>query len=330
MRYILILLVSLFLWAPAYAGGITVTEQHFAVQLSTGSPHTMAGFLYERKGGKKTKPLQVLVHGLTYNHTYWDTPRINGRQYSYARFMAQRGYDVLALDALGTGKSTIPNGDVLNLQESALVLAQVLTRLQADHPKIALVGHSVGTIASVLVMGLSGNALADVLVATGWSYAPHVVGLDPVLIGQLLTGPFDYGRFPASERERLFYYLPRTDLAVLAFDQANLADQFPRGIITQGLPLLEALALGDEATVKALSLVDQVTVPVLVQLGEFDLEIAPPRFPRVEKALYASSPDVTVDVVRQIGHSFNQHQTRLRSWSTIARWLKSRLRRVHD
>jgi len=350
-----VIVVSAIVCTPSLVRGASVHVEtlKFPVRLSNGQDHTFAGFLFFKPGNEKNcfkkkkqkqvlkclrkglenRTLQVLVHGFSYNHTYWDTRRINGVDYSYARFMANQGFDVLALDALGTGASSVPNGDLLNLDESASALAQVLTSLRSkkNNPidegfqKIALGGHSVGTITSVLVMGQSGSALADVLVATGWSYTPHVVGLDPVWVGQALSGPDPYLRLPPSERERLFYYVPGADLDVLAFDQRRLADQFPRGILSQGLPLLTALAVGDLEQVKQLSLVDQVTVPVLVQLGEFDLEIAPPRFPELERKLYAGSSDVTVQILAAMGHSFNLHENNLQSWRRIAQWIAQRL-----
>ena len=52
----------------------------------------------------KNPTLQVLVHGFTYNHIYWDSRSINGVDYSYARYMADQGYAVLAQDLLGTGQ----------------------------------------------------------------------------------------------------------------------------------------------------------------------------------------------------------------------------------
>jgi pimeloyl-ACP methyl ester carboxylesterase len=335
---------------PLLARGASVHVEplKFPVQLSTGQDHSFAGFLFFKPGNKKNcfkkkkqkqvlkclrkglknRTLQVLVHGFSYNHTYWDTKRINGVDYSYARFMANQGFDVLALDSLGTGASSIPDGDVLNIDESASALAQVLTSLRSkkNNPinegfqKIALVGHSLGTVTAVFTLGMHTDA-ADVLVATGWSYAPHEVLLDPMLIGQALRGPDSFFQFPSEERERLFYFLDSADLDVIAFDNANLADQFPRGFLTQGLPLLQALALGDIEQFH----VGKVAVPVLIQLGEFDLLIAPPRFPDLERKSYAGSSDVTFQRLKSMGHSFNLHENNMQSWTRIDQWIKQRL-----
>jgi len=52
-------------------------------------------------------PLQILVPGITYTHVYWDLPGFDGR-YSYVDFMSRHGYDTLAIDRLGIGRSTRP------------------------------------------------------------------------------------------------------------------------------------------------------------------------------------------------------------------------------
>ena len=204
----------------------------------------------------------------------------------------------------------MPDGDLLNIDESASVLAQVLSSLRTKQnpihrkfKRIALIGHSVGTAISVFTMGQD-SRVADVLVATGCSYAPHFVQLDPDLIAAALGGVDSFIRFPPSERKRLFYFESSADPDVIVFDNVNLADQFPRGILYQGLPLIAALALRDIQQIKLLSRVDQVTVPVLVQLGEFDLNIAPAQFAGQESAMYAGSPDFTVQPLEEYGTFF--------------------------
>src|SRR5690606_8381366 len=104
---------------------VQVDEVFFPVELSDGNTYEIAGYLYHV--GTAARPvIQVAVHGATHYHLYWDPPRINGISYSYARYMAQRGYTVLAIDQLGTGASSQPDGDFVNLDETASALHQVL------------------------------------------------------------------------------------------------------------------------------------------------------------------------------------------------------------
>ncbi len=317
----------------------------FPVQLSDGSTYTIAGVVYfnptqrkiclhkntSRKMEKcflKLSTLQVLVHGWTYNHTYWDPYGAAKQGRSYARFMAKKGYVVLALDLLGTGESSEPNGEMLNFTENVGSLIQILTQIRSQQhlqnhsiQHIALVGHSGGTILSVLTAGTIPN-IADFLIATGWSYVPHEVFPQEIIDAALTQTP--YIRFPSELRTALFYYTPTAKPRQIAFDNSHLADQFPHGALAQGVPILEALENGNIELIKAFSLVDQVKVPVLVQLGDMDV-IAKPVLPEAEEEFYAGSPDVTVQVLENIGHSLNLHINRKTGWRNIHRWLKDQL-----
>ncbi len=331
-----------------FQNSVRIQKIRFPVILSDGTRQTMAGFLYWdstkfvdchkqrpfpdfqkcKDRSLKNHTLQVLVPGFTYNHTYWDPSSRILSDYSYARFMARQGYPVLALDLLGTGDSSIPDGDVLNLNQSVSSLVQVLTNVRSlpnplghKFSRIVLVGHSVGTAIAVLTTGTF-PGIADFLVATGWSFAPHVVPLSEELIAAALATP--YIRFPAPVREELFYFTPSARPSVIEFDNRFLADQFSRGVLVEGLPLLEALALGDIQAIQDISRVNKVNIPVLVQLGRFDV-IAPPLLPEVEARLYSSSPDVSVDILERMGHSFNLHRNRLESWRGINQWIEKRL-----
>ncbi len=317
----------------------------FPVQLSDGSTHTIAGVFYvnpaqraicshkntPRKVEKcflKLTTLQVLVHGWTYNHTYWDPYGADKPGRSYARFMAKKGYLVLALDLLGTGASSVPNGETLNFTENVLSLIQVLSQIRSQQhlhknriQHIALVGHSGGTILSVLTAGTVPN-IVDFLVATGWSYVPHQVF--PQRFIKLFLQQIPYIRFPSDVRTALFYYEPTARPRQIAFDNSQLADQFPHGALKQGAPILDALENGDIELIKAFSLVDQVKIPVFVQLGDMDM-IAKPTIPEAEEEFYSGSPDVTVQVLENIGHSLNLHIDRKTGWRSINRWLKDQL-----
>ena len=324
---------------------IQVEHLTFPIQLSDGSIHTMAGVLYSypsqhkicshkntpRKVEKcflKLSTLQVLVHGLTYNHTYWDPYGAAKPGRSYARFMAKKGYVVLALDLLGTGASSKPKGEMLNFTENVSSLIQVLKpiRLQRHLQKnrirhIALVGHSGGTILSVLTSGTA-PSLADFLIATGWSYAPHQVFSEDII--DLAKKQTRYISFPPDLRTALFYYTPTARPRQIAFDNSQLVDQFPRGVLTEGLPLLDALETGPISFIQKISGVDKVKIPVLVQLGDMDV-IAKPSPPEKEKEAYSGSPEVTVQVLENIGHSLNLHIDRKTGWRKINRWLKEQL-----
>ncbi|MDC0721244.1 alpha/beta hydrolase [Nannocystis bainbridge] len=304
----------------------------FVVTLSDDQDYTVVGHLSMKLGGAcglwHDRTLQVVLHGGTYDSEYWDGPRINGERYSYADYMTARCYAVLALDMLGAGASSAPPGDLADLAESASALEQVLTRVRSFglfgdpvFDKVALVGHSMGTITSVYALGSYGP-IADALVATGWAHAPRIIPIDPEAFAEPLQQP--YVAFSPPVRELLFYYPPTADPDVIAYDNANMVSGLPRGLLLDVLDMMTALAIGDPEAIVGLSRVDQVEVPVLSQLGEHDL-IASASVAAEEAAFYSGAPAVTVQVLPDIGHDFNLHLNREVGWAQIDAWLAATL-----
>jgi pimeloyl-ACP methyl ester carboxylesterase len=295
------LLFTLLLVATtAHAKAVKVKRVTFPVTLSDEQTYSMVGYLYYH-GSYKHRPLQVLLHGSTYNHEYWDVPRINGHKYSYARHMAEDGYAVLSLDQLGSGESDKPDGDFLTVQEAASGLHQVMSSLRAhDAPlwhsfhKIFLVGHSLGSVTAIYSEGTYGDA--DGLVITGQAVTPHPLPFDQATIDELLKQP--YPTLPPDARAAFFYYAPTADPDVIDYDNLFVRDTLPRGLILSALPLLF-----DPTQIRA----HLIPEPVLVQLGDNDLT-APASLAPSEAAYYASAESVTVATLSDIGHDFNLHR----------------------
>ena len=294
-----------------------VDRVDFSVTLSDGNAYTIAGFLYY-KGSFRNRPLQVLVHGGTYNHKYWDVPTINGQSYSYARFMAEEGYALLAIDQLGTGESSKPAGDFVTLNETTLSIHQVLAQMRSGNnplgyafQQIVLVGHSFGSINSIFVQGTYHDA--DALVVTALGHVPHELPIPPELIIELLN--FPYFPLPAQARSALFYFADAADAEVIAYDNLNLADLLTRGQIFTTF----AAIFNPEA-----DRVGAVTGPVLVQLGEHDA-LWPSVYAGGEAAYWTSASSVTVESLANIGHAFNTHLDNKTGWRSIDRWIRSTL-----
>ena len=296
---------------------VQVTRLVFPVTLSDGGTYSLVGYLYSQ-GSSRDRPLQVTLHGGNYNHAYWDIPTLGGQTYSYARYMAHQRFAVLALDLLGTGESDKPDADFLTFQQMGSALHQVLARLRgADSPaghafeKIALVGHSLGSALAAYVQGT--YHAADALVSTGLVFVPYERPLDPALVMERARSP--YFKLPSEVRATLFHDARTTAPEVLAHDSAALDDIIPRGYVFSIFPFLH------DASVTRVS---QVTSPVLVQLGEHDA-LAPGALAQQEAAVWSSAARVTVQVLPDIGHSFNAHRTHLTGWSGITSWLSETL-----
>lgn len=294
-----------------------VKRLDFSVSLSDGNTYTIAGFLYY-SGNYKSRPLQVLVHGGTYNHKYWDVPAMNGQDYSYARFMAEAGYALLAIDQLGAGESSKPSGDFVTLNETSSSLHQVLVQMRSSnnplgyaYDKIVLVGHSFGSINSILVQGTYHDA--DALVVTALGHVPHALPITPELINQLAQ--FPYFPLPAEARSALFYFPNAADSDVIAYDNANLAD-----LLTRGQLFSTFAAVFNPAADQ----VGAVTGPVLVQLGENDA-LWSSQYASGEAAYWTSASSVTVESLPLTGHSFNTHLVNKAGWQSINRWITATL-----
>ena len=316
-----LLLLALIPAPPARAevspenNGLKVDFVQFPVTLSDGNVYTVAGYLYYH-GSHQNRPLQVVVHGGTYNHLYWDVPGIGGREYSYARYMAARKYAVLAIDQLGTGASSKPDGDFLTLQETASSLHQVLASLRTDanpaghrFERVALVGHSFGSINSILTQAAHRDA--DALVVTGLGHVPHELPIPAELIGQLAQ--FPYFTLPAEARAALFYHAPAADPAVIAYDNANMVDNLTRGqLFTTFFAIFNPAA----------DRVGEVQGPVLVQLGENDALFSS-AYAAGEAAFWQSASSVTVQSLPNVGHDFNTHLDHEEGWRQIEAWLST-------
>ncbi|RYE38279.1 MAG: hypothetical protein EOP24_47370 [Hyphomicrobiales bacterium] len=74
----------------------------FPVEIDGALGNSFAGYFYP-SGGDRRGILQVLIHGNSYDHRYWDAGIIKGRDYSYVRYMTAQGFDLLAVDLPGVG-----------------------------------------------------------------------------------------------------------------------------------------------------------------------------------------------------------------------------------
>ena len=271
----------------------------------------LAGFLYWR-GQLDGKVLQIALHGGSYNHKYWDADDLNG-PYSYARFMACRGFAVLALDNLGAGASSRPDGDLVSIPTEAIAVHQIIQGLGSDpvaHPfrKIVLVGHSMGSLEAIFLQGAYHDA--DALVVTGWGMTPHrLQGFSPEMFGALLPPP--YVTLPPPVRAA-FFYAGNHDPDMPSYDEANLADTLPRGLATHAFA---AMMNGQPATSQP------VTGPVLLVFDELDVTM-PVSLAANEPSMYPNASSVTTHVVNGVGHDLNLHRANVEEWAKMNAWIR--------
>jgi pimeloyl-ACP methyl ester carboxylesterase len=256
--------------APAAATlGVTCQSVTRTVTLSALEtvPQILTGWLCWR-GALSRTTVQVLVHGLTYDHNYWDFPAATADQ-SYVSAATAAGYATFNIDRIGVGASSRPvNASVLTTGSAGYVLHQVVQALRAGQiggtafQRVITVGHSFGSQAVAKEAGvyddvdgvvLSGS-MHDTTTQTFTEVLPkfYPAQLDPKF-GPLI--PAGYLTTIPGSRGPIFYNLADADLGVVATDEQ----------------LKQTATDGEVATVTNGNLETQdITAPVLVAVGETD------------------------------------------------------------
>jgi pimeloyl-ACP methyl ester carboxylesterase len=124
---------------------VALAEGHPANYLVTGELCATPGELSDGT------TLQLLIHGATYNHDYWDLGSVQGTTHSYARAIAARGMATFALDEIGAGGSSHPLSTFVTVDAAAYVAHQIVSALRdgsltgTHFGKVIAVGHSLGS-----------------------------------------------------------------------------------------------------------------------------------------------------------------------------------------
>ncbi len=219
--------------------------------------------------------VQLLIHGATYNHDYWDFGAIDGTRYSYARDVAAHGFPTFALDEIGAGRSSHPPSDQVTVQAAAYVDHQIVQGLRSGSiagipfGKVIIVGHSLGSTAvweeaisygdvdGVIVTGAAHSVTSKFLASNAFYPAvddPKFAksGLDT---GYLTTVP--------GIRSSLFYGFPDYDPAIIPLDETR-KDVVSATELSTGVQLVTSNAT------------QAIQVPVLTILGSNDLPTCGP------------------------------------------------------
>jgi pimeloyl-ACP methyl ester carboxylesterase len=158
---------------PASADPTTCRPLHVPAPHVGAADASIFGILCLPSPSARPATVQLLVHGGTYNHQYWDWP-IRSEHYSYVRQALAAGYAVMNVDRLGYGRSTHPPSALVSLENGAAALHDVITSLRSGElagfpfTNVVYVGHSVGSI----VGWVEASTYRDVsaFVATGMTH----------------------------------------------------------------------------------------------------------------------------------------------------------------
>jgi hypothetical protein len=213
---------------------LTCSAHTFPVRIADPGPASQAmwGQLCYR-GNHEPATVQLLVHGATYNHLYWDLPYGDG-YYSYVDAATAVGYATFDIDRIGEGTSSHPPSSQLDLAAGAVALHDAVTALRSGRMDgnafrhVIMVGHSVGSAETWLEAARYDDV--DALIVTGALHAisPDISALqndlypaayDPAFAGTGLdTG---YLTTLPGTRGHLYYDPATANPAVVAADEAT-------------------------------------------------------------------------------------------------------------
>jgi len=341
------LLAGLFMARPpvrATAAAATVPTQCnsytipvYASVLNLMVYHVAAWLCYQQAPGQS---VQILVHGGTYNHTYWNfsCSACQTNDYSYVQYMAQAGYTTFNYDRLGYGQSDHPAATLITVQMGAYVLSQLMTDLKtgADglptFQKEILVGHSIGS--AIVADEASNSTLArpDGVILSGFLHylddvqlALYLADLQPALLDPnplLDILPPGYITTVPGTRGQIFYDMSNVDPNVLAEDEAT------KDVVTDS----EVVTTFTQVTLSSMTL--QIQVPVLEAVGEYDNLfclgtlncVNTSAIQQYEAAYYAPAAHLQVIVVPQAGHDLNLQANAATAWfPQVTRWLQTHI-----
>ncbi len=301
----------------AGAGRVSCREVTYTVD----ARQPIAGTLCRPDRGRPTATV-TLLHGDAYNRSYWTTPYAPA--YSTARHLADRGYQSIALDLLGTGASALPSAASVTAAASAAAVEQVLSHITAD-PRYAttsrrmiLAGHSSGSPLAIRIAATSADI--DALVTTGFLHTPgpdgeeefttllHPAAEDPAFADE----PIPDGYLTTRPGTRSAWYTATASPQVIAADEATkdvVPDGDPRGYAAE--------AFGPAP------LAPTVTVPVLAMVGAQDGYYCSQGCPQAaaEADWYPAASHFTTRVVPDTDHAMALHPTAGETTQALAAWL---------
>ncbi|MFG2007413.1 alpha/beta hydrolase [Spirillospora sp. NPDC048911] len=277
-------------------------------------------------GGARPGTVQLLVHGSTYNHSYWDFPTGDGR-YSYVRAAVGAGHATFNVDRIGNGASSHPLSTRLGPEAGAVALHDAITALRSGSldghafSRVAWVGHSLGSFHAWYEIPRYRDVDAAILTGSLHAINPeagtivHPAAQDP----KFADSGLDPGYVTTRPGTRDFFYDPATsDPKVIAADETGK----DVGTLTGGPPLPAPM---------------DIRVPVLLVSGRRDrgqcvnvtqYDCADPAsVARWESQYYPPEARLTVTMIPGTGHDLALSTTAPVTDAIMLGWLRSSLAR---
>jgi pimeloyl-ACP methyl ester carboxylesterase len=336
-----IIQLSTTLVAKAQHPGDQICEdKYLPVAISPESPkkYRVFGRLCGYRSNLKRQTVQVLVHGTTYSHNYWDWP-YQPERYSYVRKMTQAGYATFAIDRIGIGKSSRPPSEEVNLKSNVYVLHQVIESLRqgkldgAKFHRVELVGHSYGSLIiatevteyddvdGVILSGVLHNGIPEIFQKlTSNFYYP--AQQDPRFANQNLPDGY-LTIIPNGELGKTFYNLSVADPKVIAVNEEN-----KETVTIAELKTFPPITTNSDTGRSILNFSsEQIRVPVLIVVGQNDKLFCSNQVCdssadvlAEEKSYFSPRAKLRTYVLLTAGHVINLHPNAVEWYEVARKW----------
>lgn len=312
---------------PVMAAQVSCQDMYFPATL-LGLPVTMYGHLCAPAGATT---VEVMIPGGTYNSSYWDIgyqPAIH----SFRLAMNNAGIATLALDRLGTGRSSKPLSALVTATAQADAAHQVIQALRTGalgpkFGKIIVGGHSIGSAMAMIEAGTFHDV--DGVLVTGMTHQMNfttVAGtlanmipapLDP----QLASRGLDLGYLTtrAGTRYQDFHTPGPYDAGAIAYDEST-KDVFA------ATEAVDTIAL----TTVVIPISQQITAPVMIAMGDDPNFCGPPlgsdctspdTLSRSEAPYFPKAASLRTYVLHGYGHAINYAPNAQNYFQAVEAWV---------
>ncbi|SDG74652.1 Pimeloyl-ACP methyl ester carboxylesterase [Lentzea fradiae] len=311
---------------PASAAQTTCEDVHTPVRFGL-IQQTMYGRLCVPRGATT---VQVLVPGGTYTSGYWDIPG-EGERRSVTRSMNSAGIATMAVDRIGSGKSTKPLSILVDVPNQAQAVHQVVQNLRPRFAKVLVGGHSIGS--AIAMVEAARYRDVDGVLVTGmthqWDYlraVPALTNLIPALLDPKLSlRGLDVGYLTTAPGTRYtMFHAPGPNLAeVISLDEAT------KDVVSAGefvtTALMSNLVLPASTTISVPVMTVQTSADYFCGTPPLGADCSSPQaLVRSERPFYPRAPRLDGHVVNGYGHVFNYDTTEADAYhAALIAWQRS-------
>ncbi|HUQ58284.1 alpha/beta hydrolase [Lentzea sp.] len=318
------LLTTASLLAPAPASAaVTCQDVSYPVRIGltplVTTQETMAGRLCVPANAKA---VQVLIPGGTYDRTYWDVG-FEPLTHSFTQAQNKAGFATLALDRLGTGRSSKPLSALVTASTQASAVHQVITTLKPRFAKVIVGGHSIGSAMAIIEAATYDDV--DGVLVTGFTHKMNHLTVVPVLANMVPAG-LDVGYLTTMPNTRYnsFHKPGPLITGAISFDEST-KDVFA---VTEAVDTI----LLNTVVVPVSRKID---VPVMIALGNdthfcgagIPLEGSDCSSPAALKAdeaqFFPAVPRLNTYILNGYGHSINYAPNAPAYLTAVANWAKT-------